>query len=52
MDDPTVTWQKDRYDKILTSLKSFLELMGYEPDNDCTFIPVSGLKGINIDKGA
>jgi peptide chain release factor subunit 3 len=52
MDDPTVTWYKNRYDMILTTLKSFLESMGYEPDKDCTFIPVSGLKGINIDKVA
>jgi peptide chain release factor subunit 3 len=27
-----------------------LESIGYKPDTDCTFIPVSGLKGEKIDK--
>lgn len=50
MDEPTVRWQKERYDEIVTSLKPFLAASGYDPDKDCTFIPVSGLCGDNIDK--
>ena len=50
MDEPTVSWKKERYDEIVTALRPFLASSGYDPDTDCTFIPVSGLQGENIDK--
>ena len=50
MDEPTVKWQKERYTDIVNALKPFLAQSGYDPENDCFFIPVSGLCGENIDK--
>ena len=49
MDDPSVNWSKERYDEILINLNSLLSSSGYDPDTDCTFLPVSGLKNENID---
>jgi peptide chain release factor subunit 3 len=50
MDEPTVKWQKERYTDIVNALKPFLAQSGYDPENDCFFIPVSGLCGENIDQ--
>ena len=50
MDEPSVKWSKERYNEIITSLRPFLTQSGYDPDKDCTFVPVSGLCGENIDK--
>jgi peptide chain release factor subunit 3 len=50
MDEATVMWKKERFDEIVNALKPFLASSGYNPDTDCTFIPVSGLQGENIDK--
>jgi len=50
MDEPSVKWSKDRYNDICNSLKPFLQQSGYDPEKDCTFIPVSGLCGDNIHK--
>jgi peptide chain release factor subunit 3 len=50
MDEPSVKWSKDRYNEIVSSLKPFLSQSGYDPEKDCTFIPISGLQGENIDK--
>ena len=50
MDEPTVKWSQDRYNEIVNALKPFLAQSGYDPERDCTFIPVSGLQGENIDK--
>ncbi len=43
MDEPSVRWSKERYDEILSNLKPFLKQSGYDPDNDCIFLPISGL---------
>ena len=43
MDEPTVRWSQDRYNEICNALKPFLAQSGYDPEKDCTFIPVSGL---------
>ncbi|CDH51705.1 eukaryotic polypeptide chain release factor 3 [Lichtheimia corymbifera JMRC:FSU:9682] len=48
MDDPTVEWDKARYDEILGKLTPFLKQTGYHPKNDVMFIPVSGYTGANI----
>lgn len=50
MDEPTVKWSKERFTEIVNGLRPFLAQSGYDPDKDCTFIPVSGLQGDNIDK--
>ena len=49
MDEPTVKWSKERYTEIIASLKPFLAASGYDPEKDCTYLPISGLQGINID---
>ena len=43
MDEMTVKWSKERYDHIVNALRPFLAISGFDPDTDCTFIPVSGL---------
>jgi translation elongation factor EF-1alpha len=50
MDDPTVNWSKKRFNSIINTLRPFLSSFGYDPDTDCLFIPISGLRGDNIDK--
>lgn len=45
MDDPTVNWDKIRYDSIVNSINTFLLTIGYK---NTIFLPISGLNGINI----
>ncbi|KAI8388026.1 P-loop containing nucleoside triphosphate hydrolase protein [Radiomyces spectabilis] len=48
MDDPTVEWDKARYDEILGKLTPFLKQTGFNPKSDIFFMPVSGFTGANI----
>ncbi|KAK4055436.1 translation termination factor GTPase eRF3 [Microbotryomycetes sp. JL221] len=48
MDDPTVNWDKERYDEIVTKLSPFLKGSGYNLKTDVVFIPVSGFTGANL----
>ncbi|OMJ21306.1 Eukaryotic peptide chain release factor GTP-binding subunit [Smittium culicis] len=48
MDDPTVNWDKERYDEILSKLTPFLKSAGYNPKTDLIFIPLSGFTGANV----
>lgn len=48
MDDPTVEWDKGRWDEIVGQLTTFLKQSGYDTKNNVHFVAVSGLKGINI----
>jgi peptide chain release factor subunit 3 len=48
MDEPSVKWSKDRYNEIVTALKPFFASCGYDPEKDCSYIPISGLCGDNI----
>jgi len=48
MDDPTVGWEKSRYDECIRELTPFIKQVGYNVDRDVTFIPISGLKGYNL----
>lgn len=51
MDDKTVLWDKKRYDDILFKLKPFLRFFcGFKIKKDVTFIPISGLTGLNVNK--
>ncbi|GAA5984478.1 hypothetical protein JCM10908_003366 [Rhodotorula pacifica] len=52
MDDPTVNWDKERYDEIVSKLSPFLKGTGYNLKTDVTFIPVSGFTGANIKVAA
>ena len=48
MDEPSVKWSKDRYTEIITALKPFIKSCGYDPETDCTYVPISGLNGDNL----
>ena len=47
MDEKSVQWKQERYNKIVGSLKPFLLGVGYE-ESDLFFVPISGLTGENI----
>ncbi|GAA6016127.1 hypothetical protein JCM11491_000676 [Sporobolomyces phaffii] len=48
MDDPTVNWDKARYDEIVGKLSPFLKGSGYNMKTDVAFIPISGFTGANL----
>jgi len=48
MDDPTVNWEKERYDEIVAKLTPFVRSSGFNPKTDVTFIPVSAYMGQNL----
>lgn len=48
MDDPTVLWDKARFDEIQGKLLPFLRGTGYNLKTDVVFIPVSGYTGANL----
>merc|ERR1711939_1030402 len=41
MDDPTVEWQKSRYDEGISKITPYLKGIGYNPKADLFFMPVS-----------
>ncbi|KAG6817463.1 translation termination factor GTPase eRF3 [Tephrocybe sp. NHM501043] len=48
MDDPTVKWEKARYDEIKDKLTPFVKAAGFNPKTDVVFIPVSAYTGVNL----
>mmetsp|Transcript_46284 Transcript_46284/g.68256 ORF Transcript_46284/g.68256 Transcript_46284/m.68256 type:complete len:599 (-) Transcript_46284:184-1980(-) len=48
MDDPTVQWNKNRFDECVQKLKPFLKGCGYVIKREVKFIPISGLNGANV----
>jgi peptide chain release factor subunit 3 len=48
MDDPTVCWQKSRYDEIKDKLTPFMKAAGFNPKTDICYIPVSAYVGLNL----
>ncbi|KAH8296611.1 hypothetical protein KR054_008560 [Drosophila jambulina] len=47
----TVGWSQERFNEIVTKLKSFLKQAGFK-ESDVTFTPCSGLTGENLTKQA
>merc|ERR1719450_729191 len=47
MDDPSVNYDKGRYDEITNELKQYLKKVGYNPAK-IQFIPISGWHGDNM----
>ena len=47
MDDPTVAWEKARYEEIKAKLLPFIRASGFNV-KDVTFIPVSAYTGANL----
>ncbi|KAF8076352.1 P-loop containing nucleoside triphosphate hydrolase protein [Lyophyllum atratum] len=48
MDDPTVGWEKARYEEIKDKLTPFIKAAGFNPKTDVTFIPISAYTGVNL----
>ena len=48
MDEPTVNWNKARYDEIVKKLKPFLKSCGFTIKREVKFLPISGLGGANV----
>ena len=48
MDDPTVKWDKGRWDEIVAKISPFLKSCGYNVQRDVQFVPISGLHGTNV----
>ncbi|KAJ7904492.1 P-loop containing nucleoside triphosphate hydrolase protein, partial [Mycena olivaceomarginata] len=48
MDDPTVNWDKARYEEIRDKLIPFVRAAGFNPKTDVTFMPVSAFTGVNL----
>lgn len=48
MDEPSVKWSKERYEEIKTALTPYLSRYGFNPEKNVSWVPISGLKGINI----
>jgi peptide chain release factor subunit 3 len=50
MDDPTVQWDKGRYEECVSKLKPYLKQVGYVIKKDVKFLPIAGLTGENVSK--
>jgi len=50
MDEDSVKWSKERYDKIIETLKPFLHSCGFDTEKNVKYIPISGLTGENLCK--
>ncbi|KAI8829799.1 P-loop containing nucleoside triphosphate hydrolase protein [Chytriomyces cf. hyalinus JEL632] len=48
MDDPTVMWDKARYDECVSKIMPFLKGVGYTLKNDLDVLPISGFTGANM----
>lgn len=48
MDEPTVKWDKARYDEIKEKITPFIKAAGFNPKTDVYFIPVSAYTGTNL----
>jgi len=48
MDEPTVKWDKARYDEIVDKVGPFLRQSGFNLKTDVFFMPVSGFTGANL----
>ncbi|KAI8618374.1 P-loop containing nucleoside triphosphate hydrolase protein [Chytriomyces sp. MP71] len=48
MDDPTVKWDKARYDECVTKILPFLKGVGYSLGTDLDVLPISGFTGANM----
>lgn len=50
MDDPTVEWDRNRYEECVSKLKPYLKAVGYVIKKDVKFLPIAGLTGDNVLK--
>ena len=52
MDDPTVNWNKARYEDIKGRLIPFIRAAGFDSFKDVSFLPVSAYTGVNLKERA
>lgn len=45
MDDPTVEWDRNRYEECVSKIKPYLKSVGYVIKKDVKFVPIAGLTG-------
>lgn len=50
MDDPTVKWDRARYDYCKDNLTPYLKKVGFNPAKDVQFMPCSGLTGAGLQE--
>jgi len=50
MDEKSVKWSKERFDKIKKKLNPFLKQCGFKVKRDVMYCPVSGITGANLKK--
>jgi len=50
MDDPTVQWDVERYEYCVGKLKPYLKSCGFVIKNEVKFVPISALKGDNVQR--
>ena len=48
MDEPTVKWDKGRFDECVSKIRPFLKSCGFVIKTEVKFIPLSGLSGANV----
>lgn len=48
MDEPTVLWEKARFEEVKDKLTPFIKAAGFNPKTDVSFIPVSAYTGLNL----
>lgn len=48
MDEPTVLWDKARYEEIKEKLTPFVKAAGFNTKTDVSYIPVSAYTGFNL----
>jgi peptide chain release factor subunit 3 len=48
MDEPSVQWDKSRWDEIVSKVTPFLKQSGYNTAKHVQFVPISGLTGANV----
>ena len=48
MDEPTVNWDKNRFDECVSKLSTFLKANGFNMKTLVEFIPISGFTGANL----
>jgi peptide chain release factor subunit 3 len=50
MDDPTVQWDRERYDEIVGKLTPYLKSCGFKVKKDVFFMPIAALSGAGVKR--
>lgn len=50
MDDPTVKWDRERYDEIVGKISPYLKACGFKVKKDVAFMPIAALSGAGVKR--